>query len=444
MATAPRRAPRFFRAGGVDQVELRDGSDVERLLELDQKLWVALAMPLRGVALDARTLALLDTDGDGRIRAPEIKAAIRFVLDHLRSPDDLFHDGKEPNALPLRVMKDGVVERSARRILENLGKRDAEQVTLDDVGDTNRLFAATTLNGDGVITAETAGDDGGLRRLVEDMVATHGGVDDRSGQKGVDRATVKAFCDEVRALEAWWTRGESDAALVPLGDLAAMEAAQAALAAVRGKIEDYFARCRLVAFDPRLVDVVHGPPAELAAALGPSGRPLDEAAQAELGLPLARVEAGRPLPLGGGLHPGWRARIEALIAAVRPLLDDATALSEEAFQRISVKLKPYAGFAAERPSAKAWALGLSRLREIAAALADGAQARLEALIDKDLALAEEVAQIEAVERLIRYRRDLLTVLRNFVNFSAFYAREGALFQAGTLYLDGRSCTLTIE
>src|SRR5262249_343576 len=40
---------KFFRAGGVDQVLLRDGRDIVRLAELDQKLWVALAMPTRGV-----------------------------------------------------------------------------------------------------------------------------------------------------------------------------------------------------------------------------------------------------------------------------------------------------------------------------------------------------------------------------------------------------------
>ena len=35
------------RAGGVDQVSLRDGNDLLALHELDQKLWVALAMPVR-------------------------------------------------------------------------------------------------------------------------------------------------------------------------------------------------------------------------------------------------------------------------------------------------------------------------------------------------------------------------------------------------------------
>ena len=57
---------KFSRVGGVDQVVLRDGSDVVDLEQLDQKLWVALAMPTRGVELDPRTADILDTDKDGR------------------------------------------------------------------------------------------------------------------------------------------------------------------------------------------------------------------------------------------------------------------------------------------------------------------------------------------------------------------------------------------
>jgi hypothetical protein len=57
----------FFRAGGVDQVSLKSGADLLALPELDQKLWVALAMPTRDVAIDPATMDLLDGDKDGRV-----------------------------------------------------------------------------------------------------------------------------------------------------------------------------------------------------------------------------------------------------------------------------------------------------------------------------------------------------------------------------------------
>ena len=61
----------FFRAGGFDQVKLQSGADLMNLDALDQKLWVALACPTSGLEMDARTLALIDTDQDGRVRAGE-------------------------------------------------------------------------------------------------------------------------------------------------------------------------------------------------------------------------------------------------------------------------------------------------------------------------------------------------------------------------------------
>jgi hypothetical protein len=68
----------FCRLGGVDQVVLRDGADLAHLRELDLKLWMALCMPTRGIAIDPRTADLLDTDKDGSIRPPELLAALAW------------------------------------------------------------------------------------------------------------------------------------------------------------------------------------------------------------------------------------------------------------------------------------------------------------------------------------------------------------------------------
>jgi hypothetical protein len=49
-----------------------------------------------------------------------------------------------------------------------------------------------------------------------------------------------------------------------------------------------------------------------------------------------------------------------------------------------------------------------------------------------------------VERLTRYVRDLHALLTNTVAFTDFYARKKAVFQAGTLFLDGRACDLCLN
>jgi len=60
----------FFRAGGLDQVLFETADDFRNLGHLDQKLWVALSCPVKGLQFDSRTLELIDTDKDGRVRAP--------------------------------------------------------------------------------------------------------------------------------------------------------------------------------------------------------------------------------------------------------------------------------------------------------------------------------------------------------------------------------------
>jgi len=87
------------------------------------------------------------------------------------------------------------------------------------------------------------------------------------------------------------------------------------------------------------------------------------------------------------------------------------------------------------------ALGIERVTAI---LAGGARAALEAAIAEDLAVAPHVAAIAEVEKLARCHRDFFTLANNFVAFTDFYARRKAIFQAGTLYLDGRSCDLCVE
>ena len=80
---------KFFRAGGFNQVVIGSGTDLANLDQLDQKLWVALACPTTGVEFDQTTLALIDTDKDGRVRAPELIAAAKWATGLIKNPDDL-------------------------------------------------------------------------------------------------------------------------------------------------------------------------------------------------------------------------------------------------------------------------------------------------------------------------------------------------------------------
>lgn len=65
---------------------------VKAEIPADLKDWYALSCPLAGLRFDARTLALLDADGDGRIRADEVRAALAFLAAKGVAIADLFGD----------------------------------------------------------------------------------------------------------------------------------------------------------------------------------------------------------------------------------------------------------------------------------------------------------------------------------------------------------------
>ena len=162
---------KFFRAGGFDQVRLDTGADLMALDQLDQKLWVALACPTTGVEFDSRTLALMDTDKDGRIRAPELIAAVKWASACLRDPNDLVKSAPE---LPLAAINDAHPEgkqllASAKHILTSLGKPEATSTTLEDTADTAKIFGQTKFNGDGVVPADSAEDEA-TKAVIADII----------------------------------------------------------------------------------------------------------------------------------------------------------------------------------------------------------------------------------------------------------------------------------
>jgi len=439
MTSKPNHRWQFTRSGGFDQARLDSADDIRSIGELDQKLWAALACPVKGLEFDERTLALIDGDGDGRVRAPEVIAAVKWADERLKDLATL-KNGAE--ALTLTQIKESGPGKellaSARQILRDLGKADATSISLADVTDTAKIFAQTNFNGDGVVPS-TAADDDATRKLIEDVMACLGSVPDRSGKPGIDAAKLDAFFADCAAFEAWSGKPAADASILPLGDKTA--AAHAAWSAVRSKIDDYFARCRLAAFDARAVAAVRRNEGEY---LEIAAKDMTISVQEIAGFPIASAESGKPLPLGEGVNPAWADAVAAFrSAAVEPLLGAGkSSLTIEEWATVCAKLSPYGGWTSSKSGASVEGLGVARVKEI---LAGSGKDAVTALIAKDNALAGEVKAITEVERLVRYHRDLYRLLLNFVNFADFYdPKRWATFQAGTLFLDARSADLCVR
>ncbi len=430
---------RFFRIGGFDQVALDRAEDLTHLDQLDPKLWTALGCPATGLEFDAHTLALLDGNADGNIRVPEVLAAVRWACRLLKDPQVLFAGG----ALALEHIntedEEGAkLHAAARQVLVYLGQPEAGQLTAEDFADMTLLFQADQLNGDGIVTAALAAPEG-LDGLVGDIIATQGGVADRSGELGVNADSLSAFFEQGQALLDWRAELRADpASVLPLG--AATAAAVAAMAAVEAKVDDFFTRCRLAAFDPRAAEPLNPAP-EAYGAL--AARTLAAEEEAVAAMPLATIAAGAALPLGAGLNPAWAARLAALQAqAITPLLGERALLTAEDWAALGTRLAAFRAWQARQPDTALAALDAAALAEHLAG--DGRQ-RLQALVDRDSGGEASAATVDGLRKLVHYQRDLVKLLRNFVNLSDFYTPGvAAIFQAGTLYLDQRSCELVLR
>jgi hypothetical protein len=425
----------FFRAGGFNQVALTSGADLMALDQLDQKLWVALACPTSGLEFDKATLALIDTDKDGRVRAPELIAAVKWAGDLLKNPDDLLKGSPtlRPAAVNDATPEGKLIAAFARQVL---GKTDTADITIDEATSAAQTFAAKPFNGDGIVPADSATDDA-IKAVINDIISCVGGEADASGKPGVSQARVDQFFADAAAYSDWWKKAEGNVTVLPLG--LNTEAAAVAVKAIKAKVDDYFARCRLAAFDPRALNALNRDEKEFLA-LGAKDLTATHADIA--GFPLSQVGANKSLPLTQGVNPAWAGAIATFqAAAVKPLLGDKTALSEADWTALLAKLSAFDAWSGSKAGGSVEKLGLKRVREI---LATKAKESLTALVAKDKAEEANSQAVIGLNRLVHYHRDLNKLCNNFVNFRDFYSRKDkAIFQAGTLYLDQRSCDLCI-
>ncbi len=432
-----------FRAGNLDQIRPSKADDLRRLGEVDRKLWVALSCPVSGLEFDPRTLALLDRDQDGRVRSEELVAAAAWTAERLKDPTIALRGvDKLDFAAFASSPAGGTLVGAAKQVLINLGRSGETAITIADTTDTARIFTKTAFNGDGIITADQT-TDAELKTVIADIIATCGELTDRSGAPGVDQPTAEAFAADLAAYDSWWSEGEravaSGSDTLPLSK--ATPAAYAAFAAVRDKIADWFARGRLAAFDTRAAEPLNRDAAAYATIASHDLSNLGDDIEA---LPLRRVESGVPLALGDGVNPAWSTRLEAFrVAVVAPLLGSSTlALSEAAFRDLTARFAAFAAWTTGKKGERVEKLGIARIRALRSGDLLG---RLATLISQDKTLAGDLGALDDLERLLRFSRDLGKLLRNYLNFGDFYgANRQAIFQAGTLYLDQRSCDLCVR
>ena len=399
------------------QVRLLRGEDIAHLPELDRKYWLMLSCAVSAMGAEGEAVAkALDSDGDGRVRVPEVLAAIEWLRPRLRSFDVLF---RETPGLELDDIRSDTEEGKA---LIALFKRLCSEKTLES-GAIDKAFSefrASSANGDGVIAPADAGDQN--VEVGKAILAVTGGVPATDGTPGISADVLDAFVEKLRAYRDWQDALPKEA--LPGAENPVALAQQ--VLALKAKVEDFFRACQLLRYNPALAEKMTAPDATA------------DFAHAPLALPSAQAKG---VPFEQGVNPTDAKQMACLATFARNLDPSAECLTETLWGRVLGAVEPWTSWLGKKPAEADYFSALDAEALKAAQAQETIQAFRDA-IAADLAQAPLAGAFDDLCRLLTLRGGLLRFLRNFVNVEALYPPHAhAWFQTGTLYMDGRACTL---
>ena len=279
----------FTNIGGVTRVTINSGADIANLHQLDQKLWTVLSSPVSGLEFDKKTLQILDTDHDGKIRVNEILAAAKWTTSALRDADLLL---KSVPQVALADLNADTPEGSELiEAAKRLQRADNDTVTLDDIAKAREAY------------------DLKIKEKDEAVAPT---------------ADTRPYGDNT---------DDAVAAVLPL----------------REKIADYFLRCKLNAYDPALA-ATDGTTQKLQEI---SQQTLNNSSDLLASCPIALPSADSLLHLDATVNPVWQAKLDAAMQLTHLHDNPgAVTLSEQQWNDILAKIDAYTKELADQKSAK--------------------------------------------------------------------------------------------
>ena len=435
----------FARFGRACHLKIGNAEDLASVLDLDEAHWVATSAPVSTLRCDEIFLRHVDADGCGRIRASELRDAITWLFDHLSDTRSITECNEvvKLDALKVEGGQGQRIHNAARKALASLNRDSAEGIGLDEIRQIVASVEGTSVSEVGVALPEAA-EDPSVNAFMTDIIATIGGADHPSGNKGVGGEQLDQFVSEVRANLDWRAtmpqeNTNATSKLFPLGDNT--EAAFQLLVKLRDKIDQYFSQCEAVAFNENLA--VHIPPldADIQQANLADPHAIEELVRRA---PLAKPRPDHTLPLNDSINRFYATALEDLIThVITPLLKtQVEKITEEQWTRVKNDFAPYEAWIDAKPSEAVAKLGPEKLKSYCdPAFAD----TVRTLIGRSHETALQLDSIRLVEKLALYQAHLIELANNYVSFPDLYdPNHHAMFEMGSLIMDGRHFNFAVK
>jgi len=435
----------FKRYGGSHQLKIQDAHDLEKIQTLNEAHWAATSVPVGNLDCDPKFLSYVDTDKNNRIRTRELKEAqawlYRMLADRSRLSEGTDILGLDD--IDVSHAEGQELRKAAEFILNNLGLPQAKEISLHQVRDAASIIANAANNGDGIVPPEAV-DDTDLAQFISSIMDTVGFTMDAGGKQGVGKKEVEDFFHAAETYLAWKEKGKIPAGkdstdVMPWGkDTPHL---YQLVADLEGKIDQYFIQCAMVGFDERAAGQMQLRQKELEETDFTDPKVLRDRL---MNAPLAKVDPEGILDFKGAVNALYREQLLEVRNKIfkRAIGEDVKQLTQKQWEKVKTIFAPYRVYVESKQGGVVEKLGDDLLRKY---LQGRHRERLNELINKDTSVANELSQIHTAEKLILYQRWLLELANNFVSFANLYDPGiRALFEAGTLVIDGREIIFTMK
>ncbi len=422
----------FENIGGSTRVRIESGEDIAHLSELDPKMWTVLSCPISGLEIDDKSLSYIDSDKDGKIRVNDIIATSKWIINAIKDVDLIIKGDNvfDVNQFDTDTEEGKKLYYASKQILTNLNK-EGDIISIADTKDIAAIFAKTRFNGDGVISESTT-DNAEEKSVIASIIATIGGVADRSGEQGVNADKIECFYKLLSDYVAWY----DSAVEAPYADKT--DNVISAYNALDAKVKDFFMRSKLASFSPASVAILDVQTSRIESI---SAENLTEKLDEIASYPIARVTGVGEIDLDEAINPAWASNFDVLKSTV---LKGKKKLTESDWSAIKDSFASYIQWKNSKTGAEVENLGIDTIKQI---IENNNKEALLALIAEDLALKEEADNIEMVDKFLHIYKDFYRLLRNFITLHDFYTKDKnvtAIFQSGRLIIDQRECRFCMK
>ncbi len=430
--------------GGSYQLRIQNAEDLEKIQVLDEVHWAATSIPTDSLNCDKAFIAYVDTDKNGRIRPAELKAAWSWLIQVLADRHRLSEgsDVLRLQDIDTHCPEGQKLHAAAEFILTNLNISGENEISLAQVRDVQSIMASAANNGDGIIPPEVTSN-ADLAQFITSIMDTVGSKMDACGKPGISEEELKKFSHEAETYLAWQAQGE-----IPKGHECTeikpwgteTRKAYDLVRNLEGKMDQFFAQCALVKFDGRAAAQMQLREKEL--------KEIDFTDTAKMTDRLKDSPLASPNPEGllnfeEAINPLYVDSLFELKEKVlnRALGDALKRLNQNEWRKVKNIFCSYRVWLENKQGRKVEKLGQDQLRSY---LEGSYREQVGELIEKDLAVANELNQMQNLEKLILYQRWLMVLANNFVSFADLYNPNArALFEMGTLVIDERQITFTM-